>query len=58
MFIATANVSLTLSMLIEHFAVGVNEKPIPFEVVQLAVPVKLKLADAFAAAAVLTGCNA
>jgi hypothetical protein len=45
-------------MLIEHFAVGVSEKPIPLEVFQFAVSVKLTLAEALAAAAALMGCAA
>jgi hypothetical protein len=55
MFIATAKVSLTVSTVIEHFAVGVSEKPIPLEVFQLAVFVKLTFAEALAAAAALMG---
>jgi hypothetical protein len=55
MFIATAKLSLTVSTLMEHFAVGVSEKPIPLEVFQLAVVVKHTVAEALAAAAALIG---
>jgi hypothetical protein len=58
MFIATVNVSLMVSTLIEHLAVGVREKPIPLEVFQLAASVKVTFAEALAAAAALMGCAA
>jgi len=58
MLIATGKISLVVPMLMEQFAVGVSENPIPFVVFQLAELLRLSLPVALAAAACFTGWRA